>query len=104
VLQSFEGLKELYERVSNKEKVFLTFSGGRTRKTAKQVSEALSYYEFLQDFFLSNFSKLSFLNIYKIWNLSKNDTSILFSKVILEEYARDSYENLLFSLCLFNNV
>ena len=61
----------------------LLFSGGQTRKDVGPISEAASYY---------------FLAKEKKWMES------ILSRVYLEEYARDSLENLLFSLCRFREV
>lgn len=61
----------------------LIFSGGQTRKDVGPISEAASYY---------------FLAKEKKW------MDAILSRVYLEEFARDSYENLLFSLCRFKEV
>ena len=60
----------------------LIISGGQTRASAGPISEAWSYYQLAR---------------YHDWigNVQR---------VILEEYARDSFENLLFSLCRFYEV
>lgn len=54
----------------------LIFSGGQTRKHAGPISEAASYY-------------------YMVPPDQRSD------RIVLEEYARDSYENVLFSICRF---
>lgn len=64
----------------------LIFSGGETRKDVGPYSEALSYF---------------FLAHNKRW---LPESSPLNERVALEEYARDSFENLLFSLCRFKEV
>jgi hypothetical protein len=64
----------------------LIFSGGETRKDVGPYSEALSYF---------------FLAHNKGW---LPEISPLNERVALEEYARDSFENLLFSLCRFKEV
>lgn len=61
----------------------LVFSGGQTRKDVGPTSEAASYYYLAQQ---------------RSWMKD------LESRVFLEEYARDSFENLLFSLCRFREV
>lgn len=63
---------------------FLIFSGGQTRKDVGPYSEALSY------FFLAHRKK---------WLDDGLD-----QRVALEEFARDSFENLLFSICRFKEV
>lgn len=62
----------------------LVFSGGETRKDVGPTSEAASYYYLAQE---SN------------W-LTPN----IATRTYLEEYARDSFENLLFSICRFREV
>jgi len=61
----------------------LLFSGGQTRKDVGPTSEAASYYYLAQE---------------KKW------INPIVSRVFLEEFARDSYENLLFSLCRFREI
>ena len=62
----------------------LIFSGGQTRKDVGPLSEAASYY---------------YLASEKNWIDPKT-----VQNVYLEEYARDSFENLLFSICRFREV
>jgi hypothetical protein len=62
----------------------IIFSGGETRHDVGPLSEAASYY---------------FLAEYKGW-ISKEMTNHIY----LEEYARDSFENLMFSICRFYEV
>jgi len=66
----------------------LLFSGGQTRRDVGPTSEAASYY------YLANEKK---------WLLTKDGGSIA-GRVYLEEHARDSYENLLYSICRFREV
>ncbi len=61
----------------------LVFSGGQTRKDVGPTSEAASYYYLADE---------------KKW-LKK-----IPNRVYLEEYARDSFENLLFSMCRFKEA
>jgi hypothetical protein len=65
----------------------LIFSGGQTRKDVGPTSEAASYYYLAQE---------------KNW-LSQTSSNLI-NRVYLEEYARDSYENLLFSICRFYEI
>jgi hypothetical protein len=65
------------------ENSILIFSGGQTRKDVGPTSEAASYY-YLAD-------EKKWINGIK-------------KRVFLEEYARDSYENLLFSICRFKEI
>lgn len=65
------------------EKAMLVFSGGESRRDVGPISEAASYY---------------YLAIEKKW------MSSIIPRVYLEEYARDSFENLLFSICRFREV
>jgi hypothetical protein len=62
----------------------LFFSGGQTRRDVGPTSEGASYYYLAQE---------------KKWM-----SASVANRVYLEEYARDSYENLLFSLCRFREV
>jgi hypothetical protein len=74
----------------------IIFSGGQSRHDVGPVSEAASYY---------------FLAEFKGW-LNDKENSVKHSvssiplkdRVYLEEYARDSYENLLFSICRFYEI
>lgn len=61
----------------------LIFSGGQTRKDVGPTSEAASYFYLAQE---------------KKW-----DTFIA-NQIYLEEFARDSFENLLFSICRFKEI
>lgn len=61
----------------------LLFSGGQTRQDVGPLSEAASYYYVAKE--------LNWLT-----NLEK--------RVYLEEFARDSFENLLFSICRFREI
>ncbi|RGB34823.1 hypothetical protein C1646_668163 [Rhizophagus diaphanus] len=82
-------VKKGIELVKENDESLLIFSGGQTRPSAGPRSEAQSYYILAQS-----------LNL----NLSSTINSItsLNTRIITEEYARDSYENLLFSICRFN--
>lgn len=62
----------------------LIMSGGQTRKDVGPISEAVSYYYLAED---------------QKW-ITQQDAS----RVFLEEYARDSFENLLFSVSRFREV
>jgi hypothetical protein len=66
------------------EKSLLIFSGGQTRKDVGPLSEGLSYY------------LLSEQNQYFPIHLM--------NRIFLEEFAKDSYENLLFSICRFREI
>ena len=72
------------ELIADDPSSILLFSGGETRRDVGPISEALSYY------MLANI---------KNW-LPKS----LQSRVFLEEFAKDSFENLLFSICRFKEV
>ncbi|KAK9727448.1 hypothetical protein K7432_001830 [Basidiobolus ranarum] len=63
----------------------LVFSGGQTRDKAGARSEAQSYWVLAE--------KMGLL-----------DTSEILHRAVTEEHARDSYENILFSLCRFHEV
>ena len=76
-------IKKGVELASSNAKSMLIFSGGQTRRDVGPTSEAASYY---------------YLASEKKW-IDK-----MTERVYLEEYARDSFENLLFSICRFREV
>ncbi|MFS7912656.1 hypothetical protein Hanom_Chr02g00132481 [Helianthus anomalus] len=79
-------IKEGVEVAANDEDALLLFSGGETRKDAGPRSEAQSYWMVAE-------SKGWFGNQEKVrW------------KALTEEHARDSFENLLFSVCRFREL
>eukprot|EP01041_Mallomonas_annulata_P003746 gene3746-7436_t len=69
--------------LENDDNSMLIFSGGQTRQDVGPISEAASYY---------------FLASSQSWIHSDAN------RIFLEEYARDSFENLLFSLCRFREI
>lgn len=78
-------IKRGVELASKDPKSLLLFSGGQTRSVAGPTSEAQSYF-FIADHFN--------------W-FGHNDVA---SRTATEEYARDSFENLKFSLCRFGEL
>ncbi|CAG8577842.1 10355_t:CDS:2 [Cetraspora pellucida] len=70
-------------------KALLVFSGGQTRPAAGPRSEAQSYYVLAQTLDLLS---------------AEENSHLIFGRMTTEEYARDSYENLLFSICRFKEV
>lgn len=72
------------ELVRNDTNALLLFSGGQTRHDVGPISEAASYY---------------YLGEYKHWIDHK-----LQERIFLEEFARDSFENFLFSICRFYEI
>lgn len=76
-------IKKGIELAALNKRSMLVFSGGQTRRDVGPTSEAASYYYVAND---------------KQWLKSINE------RVYLEEYARDSFENLLFSVCRFREV
>jgi len=74
------------EEVSANSKAVLLFSGGATREHAGPLSEALSYYR-----------------VAGAAGFFGHDAAVR-GRVHTEEYARDSLENLLFSLCRFHEL
>lgn len=60
---------------------FLIISGGATKKEAGPISEAITYFQLAK-------------------KLCHEDASLL-ARINIEEYARDSFENVLFLLCRF---
>jgi hypothetical protein len=78
-----EHIQEGVDVVARNPKALLVFSGGETRQPAGPRSEAQSYY-----------------NIADLANWFGHDT--VRTRVTTEEHARDSFENILFSLCRFH--
>ncbi|KAI8093754.1 uncharacterized protein BX664DRAFT_113634 [Halteromyces radiatus] len=70
----------------------LIFSGGQTRPSAGPISEGLSYWQAAQTLILQQLPK------------TLDDLNTLSRRMIVEEYARDSYENILYSLCRFSEM
>lgn len=82
----------------------LIFSGGQTRKTVGPTSEAASYYYLAQHkhwLELSSYSKRNNNNKQQGNSVAASQPDVT---VYLEEYARDSFENLLFSICRFKEA
>lgn len=73
--------------LNENEESMLVFSGGPTKKDRTEISEAKSY---------SNVGKSN--NYFSILQ-----NPVLESQILLEEYAVDSYQNLLFSILLFHS-
>ncbi|KAI8982321.1 hypothetical protein BDF20DRAFT_866244 [Mycotypha africana] len=73
-------------------KAVLIFSGGETRPNAGPRSESLSYWQIARILLDSN------------TELSAEEKSRLSERMITEEYARDSFENMLFSICRFSEM
>ncbi|RNF10113.1 hypothetical protein TraAM80_01862 [Trypanosoma rangeli] len=71
----------------------LIFSGGQTRACAGPRSEALSYYIVAEE-----------TNLFGLFNSTSQARSILAQHVFTEEFARDSFENLLFSIARFYEI
>ncbi|CAG8537017.1 11750_t:CDS:2 [Funneliformis mosseae] len=89
-------IKKGVELVKENEEALLIFSGGQTRPSAGPRSEAQSYYALAQSLNL-----ISTTNFTSTTNTSTNHYPLI-TRIITEEYARDSYENLLFSISRFN--
>ncbi|KAK3144715.1 hypothetical protein QOZ80_4AG0316840 [Eleusine coracana subsp. coracana] len=79
-------IKEGVEIAAGDENALLLFSGGETRKDAGPRSEAQSYWAIAES---------------KGW--FGKDESVR-SRALTEEHARDSFENLLFSVCRFREL
>ncbi len=84
----------------------LLFSGGQTRKDVGPLSEAASYYylaeekQWISDSGESTSTTTTSNGGTTIGQLSPS-SSTLHDRIYLEEYARDSFENLLFSVCRY---
>ncbi|KAL5215028.1 hypothetical protein ABZP36_004180 [Zizania latifolia] len=79
-------IKEGVDLAARDEKALLLFSGGETRKDAGPRSEAQSYWAIAES---------------KGW--FGNDENVR-RRALTEEHARDSFENLLFSVCRFREL
>uniref|UniRef100_A0A0D9W585 DUF218 domain-containing protein n=1 Tax=Leersia perrieri TaxID=77586 RepID=A0A0D9W585_9ORYZ len=79
-------IKEGVDAAARDEKALLLFSGGETRRDAGPRSEAQSYWTIADS---------------KGW--FGNDESVR-TRALTEEHARDSFENLLFSVCRFREL
>ncbi|GEQ71879.1 hypothetical protein JCM33374_g5565 [Metschnikowia sp. JCM 33374] len=79
-------IKRSFEELKKSPRALLVISGGQTKSEAGPVSEALSYYQLARRI------------------LAGPEFNALFDRVVLEEYARDSLENVLFSVCRFYEI
>ncbi|KAL0560372.1 hypothetical protein IC582_000773 [Cucumis melo] len=79
-------IKEGVEIAAMDDAALLLFSGGETRKNAGPRSEAQSYWAVAES---------------KGWFGNKENVR---SRALTEEHARDSFENLLFSICRFREL
>lgn len=77
---------------ANNPVALLVFSGGRTRPEAGNWSEARTYYEI---------TKSRGFWIPEKFKATRDDVA---SRTTTEEFARDSFENLLFGICRFQQV
>jgi hypothetical protein len=77
-------IQEAINVAKSDEHSILIFSGGQTREDVGPMSEAASYYYYAQ-----------------YYQLLTSSSGLM---VGLEEYARDSYENILFSICRFHEI
>ncbi len=80
-----EHMKRAVEEAAKNPDAILIFSGGQTRKEAGPISEALSYWMVCEH--------------YKWWGHAE-----VRERAFLDEFARDSFENLLFSLARFHEI
>lgn len=79
-------IKTGLDLAANHTQALLIFSGGQTRARAGPRTEALSYYQVAEK------------------GLRWNAHPEISMRAMSEEYARDSFENVLFSLCRFRQV
>ena len=86
-------MKRGVELVAKNENALLVFSGGTTRKNAGSVSEASSYWQVAR----AN----------KWWGFGEDDgdgNNGIQKRAFTEEHARDSYENVVFSIARFREL
>ncbi|KAK6454044.1 uncharacterized protein RJT20DRAFT_65379 [Scheffersomyces xylosifermentans] len=69
---------------------FLVISGGQTKIESGPVSESLSYYQLAEKLVLED--------------AKHRDKHHLLSRITTEEFSRDSFENVLFSICRYYEV
>ena len=69
------------------------FSGGQTRHGAGPRSEGLSYYVLAEQ-----------NQLFGVFPSPVEQENVLNERIFAEEFARDSYENLLFSICRFREI
>lgn len=78
-------IRKSFEELKKNPNSLLIISGGQTKLEAGPISEALSYYQLAQ-------------------RILGQDYEALFNRVFLEEYARDSLENVLLLMCRFYEI
>ncbi len=92
------------ELLNSDSNALLLFSGGQTRRDVGPTSEAASYFYLAQHLHLLQASASSGSSTSTNSNTNTNSANSIANRVLLEEYARDSFENLLFSICRFREV
>ncbi|CAO3613776.1 unnamed protein product [Cunninghamella echinulata] len=93
---------------SNPQSILL-FSGGQTRSNAGPISEGSSYWKIAQLLLKSSTSKFSNNMVLDLELENTNEQSQeliqqLSKRMIVEEYALDSFENVLYSICRFSEM
>lgn len=86
-------IKRGVEEAAADPRALLVFSGGQTRPEAGPTDEGLSYYRVAEH--------------YGWWGLDSQKTASdlpVVQRTVTEEYATDSFQNLLFSICRFHEV
>ena len=83
------------ELLAEPEKSILIFSGGQTKRGAGPRSEGLSYYIIAEQTRLFGLLGDQY---------STAGIALLESRIFSEDFARDSYENVLFSICRFREI
>ncbi|KAG8340429.1 hypothetical protein TRVL_08742 [Trypanosoma vivax] len=87
IRRALEVLKE------NIESSILIFSGGQTCRWSGPRSEGLSYYLVAEE-----------TNLFGLFGSAASVKRVLLERIFAEEFARDSYENLLFSIARFYEI
>lgn len=85
-------IEKALDLLQSNENSILIISGGKTKENIGPISESFSYFN------------LMLQNNLVPHNNNNNNNNNLVDRIILEEYARDSFENLLFSIARFNEV
>lgn len=76
---------------------YLVISGGQTKREAGPISESLSYYQLAKKLVTSGGQ------ISESGTSKSNDSDIL-DRITTEEFARDSFENVIFLICRYYEV
>ncbi|EDK43579.1 hypothetical protein LELG_01757 [Lodderomyces elongisporus NRRL YB-4239] len=92
-----EHLSTAYLELEADPAAFMIISGGETKREAGEIAEATTYHQLLNDLSLIDSNKDTKTNK----DLVGGEFKSIQSRIATEVYARDSFENVLFSMCRF---